>query len=58
MSKTYYEDFKTYWLNTYIKQYKESNLEQKRVIKDNIYKNVQLTTREKDDIWNQIVRRS
>lgn len=56
--KTYYEDFKDKWLSTYIKQYKESNNAQKRAIKDNIYKNIQLTDKEKDDIWANIIRRS
>lgn len=56
--KTYYEDFKDHWLSTYIKQYKESNNDQKRAIKDNIYKNIQLTDKEKNDIWANIIRRS
>lgn len=57
MSKQALKDFKKVWLNTYIKQYKEGNREERRAIKRNIYNNVNLTEDEKDRIWNEIVLR-
>lgn len=53
---TYIQDFKKYWLSNYKKQYKESNLEQKRVIKDNIFQNIHLTEKEKEKIWDLITK--
>lgn len=53
---TYIQDFKKYWLPTYKKQYKESNLEQKRAIKDNIFQNVHFTEKEKEKIWDIITK--
>lgn len=57
MSKQALKDFKKIWLNTYIKQYKEGNREERRAIKRNIYKNVNLTEQQKDAIWELIVQR-
>lgn len=55
MSKQALKDFKKVWLNTYIKQYKDGNREERRAIKRNIYKNVNLTEDEKDELWELIV---
>lgn len=55
MSKQALRDFKKVWLNTYIKQYKEGNREERRSIKRNIYKNINLTEDEKDNLWELIV---
>lgn len=57
MSKQALKDFKKVWLNTYIKQYKEGSREERRAIKRNIYKNINLTEDEKDAIWELIVQR-
>lgn len=57
MSKQALKDFKKVWLNTYIKQYKEGNREERRAIKRNIYKNINLTENEKDEVWELIVLR-
>ena len=57
MSKEAFKDFKRFWLNTYIKQYKEGNKQIRREIKENIYKQVKLTEEEKDRIWEEIVNR-
>ena len=57
MSKQALKDFKKVWLNTYIKQYKEGNREERRAIKRNIYKNINLTENEKDSLWELIVKR-
>lgn len=57
MSKQALRDFKKVWLNTYIKQYKEGNREERRAIKRNIYKNINLTEQQKDAIWELIVQR-
>lgn len=57
MSKQALKDFKKVWLNTYIKQYKEGNREERRAIKRNIYKNINLTEQQKDAIWELIVQR-
>ena len=57
MSRQALRDFKKVWLNTYIKQYKEGNREERRAIKRNIYKNINLTENEKDSLWELIVLR-
>lgn len=57
MSKQALKDFKKVWLNTYIKQYKEGNREERKAIKRNIYKNINLTEQQKDAIWELIVQR-
>ncbi len=54
----YYADFKKYWLNNYIKQYATSNNKEKRAIKENLYKNINLKESQKDHLWQEIVRRS
>ena len=50
-------DLKKVWMNTYIKQYKERNREERRAIKRNIYKNINLTEQQKDAIWELSVQR-
>ena len=55
MTKTYYEEFKNKWLSTYKKQYANYTNEEKREIRDNLYKNIHLTTKQKDAIWEKIV---
>ena len=57
MSRQALRNFKKVWLNTYIKQYKEGNREERRAIKRNIYKNINLTEQQKDAIWELIVQR-
>lgn len=57
MSKEAFKDFKRFWLNTYIKQYKEGNKKARREIKENVYKQVKLTEEEKDKLWEEIVNR-
>ncbi len=57
MSKQVFKDFKKFWLSNYIKQYKEGDRKTRKAIKDNIYKNINLTEREKDKIWEDIVFR-
>ena len=57
MSKEAFKDFKRFWLNTYIKQYKEGNRKVRRSIKENIYKQIKLTDDEKDKLWEEIVNR-
>lgn len=57
MSKEAFKDFKRFWLNTYIKQYKEGNKKARREIKENIYKQIKLTEEEKDKLWEEIVNR-
>ena len=57
MSKEAFKDFKRFWLNTYIKQYKEGNKKARREIKENIYKQIKLTEEEKDRLWEEVVNR-
>lgn len=57
MSRQALKEFKKVWLNTYIKQYKEGNREERRAIKRNIYNNINLTEQQKDAIWELIVQR-
>lgn len=53
---TYTKQFKETWLPIYIKQYKESNYTERKAIRENIYKNIHLTLKEKDNIWETVVR--
>lgn len=53
---TYTKHFKETWLPVYIKQYKESNYKERKAIRENIYKNIHFTLKEKDSIWETIVR--
>ena len=51
--------FRETWIPVYIKQIKENKKpEVIRAIRENVYKNVHLTIKEKDNIWNEIMRRS
>ncbi len=54
--KTYTQHFKEMWLPIYIKQYKKGNYDERKAIRENIYKNVHFTLEEKDNIWETIVR--
>lgn len=55
MSKLALKDFKRFWLNNYIEQYKESDVKGRKEIKNNVYKNTNLTDDEKDQIWETII---
>lgn len=56
MGRTQLKEFKKYWLKNYIEQYKNGNNIAKREIKNNLYKNINLSDDEKDEIWELIVR--
>ena len=50
--------YKQTWIPIYVKQLREAkDYETKKAIRDNIYKNIQLSTKEKDEIWSEINRR-
>jgi hypothetical protein len=53
---TYTKYFKETWLPVYIKQYKESNYNERKAIRENVYKNIHLKEKEKNSIWETIVR--
>ncbi len=53
---TYTKQFKETWLPIYIKQYKESNYNERKAIRENIYKNIHLNEKEKNSIWETVVR--
>lgn len=55
MSSEQFGKFKEFWLEVYKEQYSVADLKQKREIKDNIYKNINLTEDQKDKIWMLIV---
>jgi len=44
-----------YWILTFKQQFKNSTIEQKRELRRNIFKNVHLTTKEKEQVWELIV---
>lgn len=53
----YYKDFKKTWLEIYMKQYKTyKTYEEKKAIKENLFKNVHLTNEQKEIMWERIVR--
>lgn len=49
-----YESFK-YWVPILRKQFKNGNQKAKRAIKNNVYSNWNLTDKEKDKVWEEIV---
>lgn len=52
---TYY---KQTWIPIYVEQLKNAkDYETKKAIRDNLYKNIQLNQKEKDEIWSEINRR-
>ena len=55
MSSEQFGKFKECWLEVYKEQYSVADLKQKREIKNNIYKNINLTEDQKDKIWMLIV---
>lgn len=56
MSKIYCQQFSDFWARTYANQFKNSNnYAQKKVIKENLYKNIHMTDDEKDEIWEKII---
>lgn len=55
MSAEQFGKFKEFWLEVYKEQYSVADIKQKREIKNNIYKNINLTEDQKDKIWMLIV---
>ena len=56
MSRKEYIKWRQVWLNNYIKQYKEADSKGRREIRNNVYKNINLTEDEKDRIFETITR--
>ena len=56
MSKKSYSEFRKFWLKNYIEQYKNGTRESRKELKENIYKNINLTEDEKDKIWEEVLR--
>lgn len=51
--------FRETWIPVYIKQLKgQKDSKLMKAIRDNIYKNIHLTDKEKDNIWREIMRGS
>ena len=44
------------WIPILRKQYKKGTYEDKRAIKNNVFSNIHLNEKEKEEIWNLIVR--
>ena len=55
MSKKALEEFKEFWLQNYIEQYKKSDAKGRKEIRNNVYRNTNLTEKEKDEIFETIV---
>ena len=55
MSKAFFRKFKKMWSESYAKQFSEATNEEKREIKNNVYKNINMTDDEKDEIWQRIM---
>ena len=51
---SYYKSFE-FWIPIYRKQFKNGNTKAKRVIKNNLFSNWNLTTKQKEEIWDKIV---
>lgn len=55
LEKSYYRYYKE-WIPILRKQYHEGDLQTKRAIKDNVFKNWNISEKFKDKIWEEIVR--
>lgn len=52
----YFQYFKKNWCEIYSKQFNEANsITEKKKIKNNVYKNINLTEKEKDEVWELIM---
>lgn len=56
--KSNYDDFKIHWLPILRKQYQNGSVQQKRIVKENLYKNIQLKESQKDALWQNIISSS
>ena len=56
MYRKYYRDFVQTWLPTLKKQYKKGDYNEKKAIRQNIFKNINLTDKQKEKIWEIITR--
>lgn len=56
MYRKYYRDFIQTWLPTLKKQYKKGDYNEKKAIRQNIFKNINLTDKQKEKIWEIITR--
>lgn len=50
----YYKSFQ-FWIPIYREQFKNSDIKTKRVIKNNLFSNWNLTLEQKEEIWERIV---
>lgn len=55
LNKIYYRSYRE-WIPILTKQYHEGDIAVKRAIKDNVFKNWNLSVKLKDKIWEEIVR--
>lgn len=55
LRKRYYRAYRD-WIPILRKQYHEGDLQTKRAIKDNVFKNWNISEKFKDKIWEEIVR--
>ena len=55
MDKKSFIAWKKVWLENYILHYKKSNYNEKKVIKKEIYENINLTEKQKDEVWSRLV---
>lgn len=51
---SYYKSFE-FWIPIYREQFKNGDTKTKRVIKDNLFSNWNLTEFQKEEIWERIV---
>lgn len=60
MNKQYWRYFINTWLEQYKKQFRKAMKEKKydtvRILKENLYGNVNLTEKQKDNLWEIITR--
>lgn len=55
MSNSYYQYFKEMWISILNRQYHQGTISEKRTIKDNVFKNVHLTDKQKERVWELII---
>lgn len=56
MGKEYYRYFASMWVPILRKQYNTGTYEDKRLIKNNVFLNIHLNEKEKEEIWEMIVK--
>lgn len=56
MNKKYYIDFMKFWVPVLRKQYRNGTYLDKRAIKNNVFHNMHFNEKQKEEIWDRIIK--